>query len=145
MYLLLRAEKNIFVLVWSIACLVLIGFLWKLQNNLDRHKFSDEFKFRHDRTIHLELLQYLLLSAKETHILLCPDHSLRNFYSIFMKLAINRTCINYLTSWKLGHVALFKFGDPHLSTPLIAGMLGLRWAILAHWATLYLSYFFYFN
>ena len=46
-FLLQKKKKNIFYLVRSIACLVLI----EPADNLDRHKISDVFEFRQDQTI----------------------------------------------------------------------------------------------
>ena len=60
----------------------------KFADNLDRHKISDEFEKRK------RIRHYL-------------EHSLFNFYQIFMKLQINRTGIKYSTRSKLCHIALF--------------------------------------
>ena len=48
--------------VRSIACLVLIGFLRKLQitwtSDLDRHKISEKLEFQQNRTIHFGVLAF---------------------------------------------------------------------------------------
>ena len=51
---------------------------------------------------------YLPLSVKrKIHIRLCPEDNLCNYFPMLWNLQINRAGIKYLTSWKLGHVALF--------------------------------------
>ena len=63
----------------------------------------------------------------------CPCRSLWN-------LQITRTDIKYQMSLKLGHIALSNL-ELHVldcwKKPIfdLLGMLGLRWAIIAHWAT----------
>ena len=56
----------------------------KVADNLDRHKILEVIPARSDYS----LWSYLPLSAKKSHIRLCPEHSLCNFYPIFMKLAV---------------------------------------------------------
>ena len=49
----LVSKNTIYDLVRSIACLVFYWIFMKVADNLDRHKISDEFECRQDRTIRL--------------------------------------------------------------------------------------------
>ena len=98
----LLSKNPIFDLVRSIACFVLTGSLWKLQTiwtGIKPRTSSNSGK------ITLLSLEFIALECKKIHIRLCPEHSLCNFYLIFMKMEIN---IKYLISLKLGHIALFN-------------------------------------
>ena len=50
----------------------------RLADSLDRHKISDDFKFRPDRTTDFVdfTFVYLPSSAEKQHIRPCPEHSL---------------------------------------------------------------------
>ena len=102
-------KKPIFILV----CLVLIRSLWNLQINR-QHNVLDSLE-RPDLTTSLKVV----LEFWKT----CPCHSLNQ---IFMKL----TGMKYEMSLKLCHIAQEPIFD-------FLGMLGLRWAIVAHWVTCY--------
>ena len=59
----------------------------RLVDNMDRHKISNEFEFRSDRTTDFGVTCPLVL--KKTHMPPCPEHSLLSFIRNFMKLADN--------------------------------------------------------
>ena len=74
--------------------------LWKFADNQDRQKISNDFDFpaRSDNP----LCSYLPLSAKKPTL-----DFVRSIAWVQSLWKINRTGINYSTSWKLGHIALF--------------------------------------
>ena len=85
-YLPLSEEKHC---IWPFPEHSLLSFnliFMKLADNMDRHKISDEFKFRPDWTIDCS---YLPFSAEKPCIPPCPEHSPFSFDGIFMKLADN--------------------------------------------------------
>ena len=116
-------KSTVYDLVRSTACLVLIGSLWKLQ--ITWTGIKSQRSSNSSRIGLKSLWSYLPLSAKKNS----TSDFVRSiacviFIQSLWNLQINRTGIKHLTGWKLGHIALFTL-------PLIAGMLGLRWAIFA--------------
>ena len=76
----------------------------KIEDNLDSHKISDEFKFRQDRSIHIGLTCFWV--PKTPYLTLSGAYHVIFIQSLW-NLQINRTGIKYSTSWKLDHIALF--------------------------------------
>ena len=121
------------------STLIIAWVFVKLAGNQDRHKISFEFKFWPDQTSHL-IWSYLPLIVEKGHRWHCSGHSPFIFYRIFMKVAHN------LSRHKISHV--FKiwpewticFGvtclDCWKDHIWLSGHVGLRWAIVALWATL---------
>ena len=94
-------------------------------DNMDRHKISEELEFQQDQTVHFGVTCPRV--PKKTHFQLCLEHSLCNFYPIFMKLADkkNRSKIfNNIENWATSYYL-------RSCMPLIAGMLGHRRASVA--------------
>ena len=97
----------------------------KVADNLDEHKLLDMFEFWPDQTIFFEL--------KKTNTIfdLIGSVACLIFIQVLWNMLINRIGIKYLMSSKLGHIALFTLELPALDYWYV----GLRWAIIAHWAT----------
>ena len=110
------AENPIFDLVRTIACLVLTGSLWKLLTGITSRMSS---------TIHFRKT----CPWVQKYIKLCPEHSLCNFHSIFVKLANKLNRCEIFDKLETAPHFLWSY------IPLIAGMLRLWWAIVAHWTT----------
>ena len=114
-------QKNpIFDLVRSIACLVLMETLWNLQiiwTGINSRMCSNFVKIR-----------LFFLECQKTHIRFCSKSvTCVIFIQSLWNLQMNRTGIKYSTSWTGPHCTIY-FG---IYMPLIAGILGLRWAIVA--------------
>ena len=86
-------KTPIFYLVQSIACLVFIGSLWKLQI------IWTCIKYRTRTNSGKSSLELIALNAKIVHIWLCPKCSHVIFIQSVWNLQIDRTGIKYSTGW----------------------------------------------
>ena len=80
------------------------GIFMKVADNLERHKISDEFRLRQNRTIHFGVTcpwvpKNLIFHFVWIIVYVISMQSLWN-------LQINRTGTKNLTSWKLGNIVL---------------------------------------
>ena len=107
----------------------LFSFDWifmKFADNLDRHKNSRRVQILAGSDLNHFGVTVLTLECKQNTFDFVQSVACVIFIQSLWNLQINRTGIKYSKSWKWAtlHFLLWSY------MPLIAGMLGLRWAIV---------------